>query len=301
MSHSLLRTLPAVALALLFVAASGQRSASAQTAPQVTSAAHVAAAPARLSSAEREFFGLNQQTGAWERPSPVAPNKGDSRITKLSASDFADLAAADALDADALDDDAARDRQQPPAQTNSTYTPMTSGQKMRRAFKGAFLSPAGYVRTAISAAITEAGEEDLPHKETDDRVADGLSRFAIKFTSRATRTLLGSGVYPIIFKQDPRYERSTSKNPLRRALHAASRVFVTRGDNGRIQPNYSRFAGAFSASALSNIWEQSTPGRDRIGWDATGRRFLSTFPDDILNNILFREFLPDLIRKVRRR
>lgn len=294
MSHSRLKTLPAVALALLCVAAAGQLSASAQELAPDANAVRAVPESARLTSAERQFFDA-RSAPSWEAASSGSGAGCSSCVAQISASVKDALARAEAID-----DDAAT-QQQPPAQTNGTYTPMTPGQKMRRAFKGAFLSPAGYVRTAISAAITEAGEDDLPHKETDDRVADGLSRFAIKFTTRATRTLLGSGVYPIIFKQDPRYERSTSKNPLRRALHAASRVFVTRGDNGRIQPNYSRFAGAFSASALANIWEQSTPGHDRIGWDATGRRFLSSFPDDILNNILFREFLPDLIRKVRRR
>ena len=191
--------------------------------------------------------------------------------------------------------------QQPPQQPAAqTFTPLTPEGKMKRAFRRAFLSPEGYFRSAVAATLTEWGEDDLPHKTTEDRLADGLSRFAIKFSTRATRTLLGSGVYPVLFKQDPRYERSRSKNVGRRALHAMSRVFVARGDDGRLQPNYSRWAGSLSASALSNLWEQSTPGHDRIGVDATFRRFGQSFITDAWQTAVFSEFLPDIIRIFKR-
>ena len=175
----------------------------------------------------------------------------------------------------------------------SSYTPMTSGQKMRRAFKSAFLTPQAYALPLASAIITEWGEDDLPHKDTDDRVADGLTRFAIKFGRRSTNNLLGGGVYASLFRQDPRYERAEGKGAGARVLHAASRVFVTRGDNGRLQPNYSRFAGQLSSSALSNLWEQSTPGHDRIGTDATFRRFGTSFFTGMVFNVI-KEFTPDI-------
>ncbi|HZB46897.1 MAG TPA: hypothetical protein VE360_16690, partial [Pyrinomonadaceae bacterium] len=174
-----------------------------------------------------------------------------------------------------------------------TRTPLTPEEKMKRAARNAFLSPAGYATTAFSAAITEYTEDDLPHKTNEDRFADFASRWAIRFTSRATNTLLGGGVYPVLFKQDPRYRPSSSKNIFKRALHAASRVFVTDDDDGNLEPNYSRWAGSLSSSAIANLYEQSTPGRDRIGTDATFRRFGSSFTSGMVNNII-REFLGDL-------
>lgn len=177
--------------------------------------------------------------------------------------------------------------------TAAPYTPLTSDEKMRRAFKSAFLTPQAYALPLVSAIITEWGEDDLPHKDTDDRVADGLSRFAIKFGRRSTNNILGGGVFPSIFRQDPRYERGDGKGAGARVLHAVSRVFVTRGDNGKLQPNYSRFAGQLSSSALSNLWEQSTPGHDRIGTDATFRRFGNSFITGMIFNVV-REFTPDI-------
>jgi hypothetical protein len=176
----------------------------------------------------------------------------------------------------------------------SAYTPLTSGEKMRRGFKAAFLTPQAYALPLVSAIITEAGEDDLPHKDTEDRVADGLSRFAIKFGRRSTNNLL-TGVYSSAFRQDPRYERADGKGVGARIGHAVSRVFVTRGDSGRLQPNFTRFASQLSASALSNLWEQSTPGHDRIGTDATFRRFGNSFLSGAIVNVL-REFAPDIKR-----
>jgi hypothetical protein len=188
-----------------------------------------------------------------------------------------------------------QDPQDPQATTTTPKpTPLTPGQKMERAFRRAFLSPVPYATSAFSAIITQIGEDDLPHKTTGDKVADGLTRMAINFGRSATRTIFSGGVYASLFKQDPRYDRSRGKGIGGKVLHGLSRVFVTRDDDWNLEPNYSRFAGNFTASALSNAWERSTPGRDRIGWDATFRRFGRMFLNDAITNILFRELLPDI-------
>ena len=213
----------------------------------------------------------------------VAPGERTNGATRPFAFDARAVSSARSFDNPAL----SGGQQPDPA---ATYTPLTSGQKMRRAFRGAFLTPEAYAVPFLSAVITQLGEDDQPHKDTDDHVADGLSRFAIHFGRRSTTVLLSNGVYASLFKQDPRYERADkSKGFAARAAHAMSRVFVTRGDNGKHQPNYSRFAGQLSGSALSNLWEQSTPGHDRIGIDATFRRFGTSFITGMAFNLV-REF-----------
>ena len=177
---------------------------------------------------------------------------------------------------------------------SAPYTPLTGEEKMRSAAKSAFLSPGGYARVAVSSIITQWNEDTQPHKSTEDEVADGASRFAINFGRRATRRLLGGGVFPVLFRQDPRYERAEEGTGAgARAAHAVSRVFVTRGDSGSLQPNVSSWAGSLSSSALSNLWERSTPRHDRIGTDATFKRFAKTFVWDAVNNVV-REFWPDI-------
>jgi hypothetical protein len=172
--------------------------------------------------------------------------------------------------------------------------PLTAGQKMRRAFRGAFLSPTPYAFSAFSATLTQLREDELPEKDFEDEFGDWASRFARTFATRTTRSVFTNGVYASLFRQDPRYHRPTNKGFGARLAYAVSRVFVTRDDDGNTEPNYSRFAGSMTASALANIWERSTPGHDRIGTDATLRRFGLYFVYDAASNVVFREILPTI-------
>jgi len=181
----------------------------------------------------------------------------------------------------------------PQGQTQGRPDPLTGGQKVKRAFRGAFLSPTPYAIAAFNAGITQWGEDYPPHKETDDKLADWGSRTARNFATGTTYRVFGNGIYPALFKQDPRYERSKSKKFGGRLGHAVSRLFVTRDDDWNLEPNYSRFAGAATSSALANVWERSTSNRDRIGGDATLKRFGLTFVSGAIGNI-FREFAGDL-------
>jgi hypothetical protein len=181
----------------------------------------------------------------------------------------------------------------PEPQRQSQPAPLTAGQKVRRSFRGAFLSPAPYAIAAFNGGIRQIGEDRLPHKDTADELADWGSASARVFATGTTYRLFGNGFYPALFKQDPRYERSKSKRFGSRLGHAVSRVFVTRDDDWNLEPNYSRFAGAATSSALANVWERSTPNHDRIGADATLKRFGMTFVSGAIGNI-FREFAGDL-------
>lgn len=178
--------------------------------------------------------------------------------------------------------------------------PLTAGEKVSKAFRGALLSPIPYAVSAFNAGLTQLGEDRLPHKDNADEVADWGSRTARVFATRTTSTVFIRGFYPALFKQDPRYERSRSKKIGPRVAHALGRVFVTRDDDGNLEPNYSRFAGAFTASAMANIWERSTPGHDRIGADATLRRYGQSFISAAIGNVVLREFGPDIIGIFRR-
>jgi hypothetical protein len=191
-------------------------------------------------------------------------------------------------------------RQQPQQQPTPRPTPLTGGQKVARAFRGAFLRPEPYLLSAFSAGITQLREDDQPQKENADEVGDWGSRTARNFATRATTTVFSSGFYATLFKQDPRYEPSPSRKFGRRVGHAVSRVFVTRDDDWNLEPNYSRFAGALTASALANVWERSTPDHDRIGTDATFRRFARSFLSGAVSNVVFKEFGPDIVGIFRR-
>lgn len=67
-------------------------------------------------------------------------------------------------------------------------------------------------------------------------------------------TMLAGAVFPILFRQDPRYFRKAHGPIKARIRHALVAPFVCLGDNGRTQPNYSNMLGNFSAGAISNVY-----------------------------------------------
>lgn len=71
-------------------------------------------------------------------------------------------------------------------------------------------------------------------------------------------TMLSGFVYPVVFRQDPRYFRRGTGSIAARTWHALSWALVGRGDNGRREPNYSNLLGNFSAGAISNLYYPDT-------------------------------------------
>lgn len=91
--------------------------------------------------------------------------------------------------------------------------------------------------------------------------------------------------------QDPRYFPSDKKRWLARAWYAATRVLITRGDDGRSEVNTSELFGALSTSSLQNFYypiQYRTVG-------GTMNRFLGALSSDATSDILY-EFTPDLKR-----
>src|SRR5205085_11765250 len=103
---------------------------------------------------------------------------------------------------------------------------------------------------------------------------------------------------PARFKQDTRYYPSHKRGFGARAAYAASRGSVTRSEKGQSGPNYAWRGGKRSADALANIWERKTPGHTRIGVRPTFTLFGTGIGLQMLSNIVFREFWPDIRKKL---
>ena len=58
---------------------------------------------------------------------------------------------------------------------------------------------------------------------------------------------MGGAVLPSLFRQDPRYFYKGSGTRASRFWYAVSRTVITRGDNGRAEPNYSTILGDMSS------------------------------------------------------
>lgn len=65
---------------------------------------------------------------------------------------------------------------------------------------------------------------------------------------------IGGAVLPSLLHQDPRYYYQGTGTNRSRFLHAISYPFICKGDNGRLQPNYSTIGGDVASAALSNLY-----------------------------------------------
>lgn len=127
--------------------------------------------------------------------------------------------------------------------------PLTTKLKFQLALKTS-VDPVTVIGTGLLAAINQAG--DTPDygqgmqgygKRVGAIAADGISNI-----------MIGGAILPSLLHQDPRYFYQGTGTKTSRILHALSSPIICRGDNGRLQPNYSSVGGDLAAAALSNAY-----------------------------------------------
>ena len=160
--------------------------------------------------------------------------------------------------------------------------PLTKHQKMGLALKSA-TDPVEFLGASVQAAAQY-------HFGSYAGYGYGFSgyskRFAAAYGDGAFARVIGSGILPAVLHQDPRYFYKGSGTKKSRALYAITRAFITRGDNGKPEPNYSHIGGAFLGGAISNAYH---PHADRgIGLTITNG-FIDTAGNAVNN--LIREFI----------
>lgn len=122
----------------------------------------------------------------------------------------------------------------------------------------------------------------------------GFSRnFGSSYGTGAVDTMLGSAVFPSLFKQDPRYFYKGTGSITHRALYAMSMSFICKGDNGHWQYNYSGLLGGLAAGGIASLY---APTSDRHGVTVTFGNSAMGIGSSAMSN-LFQEFL---IRKFTR-
>lgn len=103
------------------------------------------------------------------------------------------------------------------------------------------------------------------------------------------------GVFPSLLHQDPRYFRRGSGSGWSRLGYSLSQSFVTRGDSGHIQANYSEWLGNSAAVAISNAYDAN----NRTAREAANKLVVQVGVDAAAN--VLKEFYPDLERVFRRK
>jgi Carboxypeptidase regulatory-like domain len=110
-------------------------------------------------------------------------------------------------------------------------------------------------------------------------------RFGTAYADTMVSKMVSRAILPTVLHQDPRYFYRGSGSIRSRIFYALAAAVICRGDNGRLQPNYSQVLGNFAASGISNLYR--APG-DRTA-SLTFRNGLIMTGSGAVENLL-REF-----------
>jgi hypothetical protein len=160
---------------------------------------------------------------------------------------------------------------------------VSSAQKFKMAAMNSF-DPYLYPFVGVMASLNET---------YGGGTAGFLKQYAASFTDNSVGNFMTSAVLPSVLHQDPRYFARGRGSVSSRAIYAASRILVTRGDAGARQLNMSELAGNAFAATLSNAYY---PSAERT-MSATLTRWGTQLMWDALSNEL-KEFWPDVRRKL---
>src|SRR6202030_866499 len=127
--------------------------------------------------------------------------------------------------------------------------PLTTKMKFDLAFK------VSYDPVTIAGVGFVAGLRQAVDSPNYPQGAKGFGeRFGVTAADGLTDIMIGGAILPSLLHQDPRYFYQRTGTNKSRVLHAVTTPFVTRGDNGQRQPNYSTIGGDLASAAISNAY-----------------------------------------------
>jgi hypothetical protein len=168
--------------------------------------------------------------------------------------------------------------------------PLTAGQKFHLAVRSA-TDPVEFLGDSAQAGAQY-------YAGTFPGYGYGISgygkRFAAAYGDGLFARMIGSAVLPSLLHQDPRYFYKGSGTKKSRVLYALTRVLITRGDDGRMEPNYSQIGGSFLGGAISNAYH---PAADRgIGLTITNGLIDTAghAADNLIREFVLRQLTPSV-------
>jgi len=166
--------------------------------------------------------------------------------------------------------------------------PMTSGQKYQLALRSV-ADPVTFLGTGIFAAA-EQWQNVFPGY---GQGAQGYAkRYGAAYADESLSRMIGSAILPSLLHQDPRYFYRGSGSRKTRAFYAIASAVICRGDNGKLEPNYSYIAGAFASGGISNLYH---PASDRGLGLTVGNGFLNVGAhalDNLVREFVLRKLTP---------
>ena len=130
--------------------------------------------------------------------------------------------------------------------------PMSASLKFNLAIR-AETDAVTFTGAALLAGIHQAG--DTPAYQQGFK--GYAQRYGAAYAGGVSDILIGGAILPSLLHQDPRYFYSGEGTTKQRVAHALRAIFLTHGDNGKVQFNYSGIGGDMASAALANTYYPS--------------------------------------------
>jgi len=140
--------------------------------------------------------------------------------------------------------------------------PLTGRQKFSLAWRSS-IDPVSFAAAGAFAGVEQATNSFRGYGQGMQGYA---KRYGANYADLFIGTMAGSAIFPVLFKQDPRYFYKGTGTFRSRALYAIAMSVICRGDNGRWQLSYSGILGGLAAGGVSNLYY---PASDREGAELT--------------------------------
>ena len=134
--------------------------------------------------------------------------------------------------------------------------PLSAKLKFQLALR-ALMDPVTVAGFGLNAAIYQAAD----YPSGFEQGAKGFGqRMGATFAGGWTNVMVGDAILPSLLHQDPRYVYQGTGTTKSRLAHALASPFVTRGDDGRREINYSNIGGDLASGAVAYAYY---PNRDQ--------------------------------------
>ena len=167
--------------------------------------------------------------------------------------------------------------------------PLTTGQEFRVVTRESFdVTVFPYV--AFVAALSQADKNDKSYGQGWGAYG---KRVASAFGDTTIENYMTGAIFPSLLHEDPRYYQMGKGGFWRRAEYSASRIVVTRTNDGQNRFNYSEIVGAAVAAGVGNTYHANS--------DRTVSNTLSVWGQQVAWDtftIEMKEFWPDIRRSV---
>jgi len=127
--------------------------------------------------------------------------------------------------------------------------PLTAKLKFKLALR-ADTDPVTFLGVAFVAGLDQGGATP----NYGGGAAGYGQRMGALYTNGFTDIMIGGAILPSLLHQDPRYFYQGTGTTRSRFFHAITAPFICKGDNGRLEPNYSSVGGDLASGAISNIY-----------------------------------------------